>query len=194
MGTFEFAIDSGPRLTALAVSAALKDGDELFLAFRDQTSGGDVTGRYLFIRRSRCAVVRINKATTLSPSPHYNCRSAPAKPAAGPDPCGRDEMPNAATLTSQDCLRAAATTPTFPGLHAPSLHVDAAHGDPDRAPHGRGQDGRPRDRPGSRRPRRERVVATGTPEQVAGCAPLTRAFLRPHLRRPGRGLAEASAV
>ena len=52
VGAFEFAIDGRAlRLTALSGSATLKDGDELFLAFRDATTGAETydVGRYLFV-------------------------------------------------------------------------------------------------------------------------------------------------
>jgi len=81
VGTFEFAIDGRSlRLTALAVGAALKDGDELFLAFRDQTSGGETydVGRYLFVPFAGADaqyVLDFNKASNplCNYSPHYNC-------------------------------------------------------------------------------------------------------------------------
>lgn len=81
VGTFEFAIDGRRlRLTALAVSPTLKDGDELFLAFRDQTTGGETydVGRYLFVPFAGADVAYVldfNNATNplCNYSPHYNC-------------------------------------------------------------------------------------------------------------------------
>ncbi len=51
VGAFEFTVDGQAlRLTALATVAAPKKGDELFVAFRDATTGRDTyqVGRHLF--------------------------------------------------------------------------------------------------------------------------------------------------
>jgi uncharacterized protein (DUF1684 family) len=81
VGAFEFAIDGRAlRLTALAPGATLKDGDELFLAFRDGTTGGETydVGRYLFVPFAGADapyVLDFNKASNplCNYSPHYNC-------------------------------------------------------------------------------------------------------------------------
>jgi uncharacterized protein (DUF1684 family) len=81
VGTFEFVVDGQAlRLTALGVGAALKNGDELFLAFRDRTTGGETydVGRYLFVPFAGADaqyVLDFNKATNplCNYSPHYNC-------------------------------------------------------------------------------------------------------------------------
>ena len=81
VGTFEFTIDGRAlRLTALATSATLKNGDELFVAFRDATTGGETydVGRYLFIPfagADAAYVLDFNKASNplCNYSPHYNC-------------------------------------------------------------------------------------------------------------------------
>jgi uncharacterized protein len=80
VGTFEFSVDGKAlKLTALATSAALKDGDELFVAFRDATTGQETydVGRYLFIpfKGSAAYTLDFNLATNplCNYSPHYNC-------------------------------------------------------------------------------------------------------------------------
>jgi len=80
VGTFEFSIDGKPlRLTALATTASPKTGDELFVAFRDATTGGETydVGRYLFVPFAGAAayVLDFNLATNplCNYSPHYNC-------------------------------------------------------------------------------------------------------------------------
>jgi len=81
VGTFEFVAEGKPlRLTALAGAAAPKPGDELFVAFRDATTGRETyeVGRYLFIpfRGADAAyVLDFNLATNplCNYSPHYNC-------------------------------------------------------------------------------------------------------------------------
>jgi uncharacterized protein (DUF1684 family) len=81
VGAFEFAIDGRAlRLTALSGSAALKAGDELFLAFRDATTGGETydVGRYLFVPFAGADapyVLDFNKASNplCNYSAHYNC-------------------------------------------------------------------------------------------------------------------------
>ena len=81
VGAFEFTVDGKAlRLTALATVAAPKPGDELFVAFRDATTGGESyeVGRYLFIPFSGADasyVLDFNAATNplCNYSPHYNC-------------------------------------------------------------------------------------------------------------------------
>jgi uncharacterized protein len=81
VGTFEFTVDGAPlRLTALATGAAPKVGDELFVAFRDGTTGRETydVGRYLFIPfagSDDAYVLDFNKASNplCNYSPHYNC-------------------------------------------------------------------------------------------------------------------------
>jgi len=81
VGAFEFAIEGRPlRLTALAVGPTLKDGDELFVAFRDGTTGAETydVGRYLFVPFAGADakyVLDFNKASNplCNYSPHYNC-------------------------------------------------------------------------------------------------------------------------
>ena len=81
VGAFEFTVEGKAlRLTALATVAAPKPGDELFVAFRDATTGGESyeVGRYLFIPFSGADasyVLDFNAATNplCNYSPHYNC-------------------------------------------------------------------------------------------------------------------------
>jgi uncharacterized protein (DUF1684 family) len=81
VGAFEFTVNGQAlRLTALATAAAPTQGDELFVAFRDATTGRETyeVGRYLFIPyRSAGAehVLDFNLATNplCNYSPHYNC-------------------------------------------------------------------------------------------------------------------------
>jgi uncharacterized protein len=81
VGAFEFTIDGKAlRLTALATVAAPKPGDELFVAFRDATTGQETyeVGRYLFIPFSGADAsytLDFNLATNplCNYSPHYNC-------------------------------------------------------------------------------------------------------------------------
>ena len=81
VGTFEFAAEGRAlRLTALATIAAPKPGDELFVAFRDATTGRETyeVGRYLFIPFSGAHasyILDFNLATNplCNYSPHYNC-------------------------------------------------------------------------------------------------------------------------
>lgn len=79
VGTFEFSVQGKAlKLTALATSAALKDGDELFVAFRDATTGQETyeVGRYLFVPFKGAAyTLDFNLATNplCNYSPHYNC-------------------------------------------------------------------------------------------------------------------------
>ncbi len=80
-GAFEFALDGKAlRLTALASVPAPKQGDELFVAFRDGTTGRETyeVGRYLFIPfggTDAAYVLDFNLATNplCNYSPHYNC-------------------------------------------------------------------------------------------------------------------------
>jgi uncharacterized protein (DUF1684 family) len=81
VGAFEFAVEGKPlRLTALATMASPKDGDELFVAFRDATTGTETydIGRYLFVPfagAEAAYVLDFNKASNplCNYSPHYNC-------------------------------------------------------------------------------------------------------------------------
>jgi hypothetical protein len=85
VGIFRFAIDGAPlALTALAVSAAPKAGDELFVPFRDATTGVETyeVGRYLtlpFQRAGSPYVLDFNAATNplCNYSPYYNCPIPP---------------------------------------------------------------------------------------------------------------------
>lgn len=81
VGAFQFTVDGKAlRLTALATGAAPKQGDELFVAFRDATTGQETyeVGRYLFIPfggNDAAYVLDFNLATNplCNYSPHYNC-------------------------------------------------------------------------------------------------------------------------
>ncbi len=81
VGALEFTVDGQAlRLTALATVAAPKPGDELFVAFRDATTGQETyeVGRYLFIPfggNDAAYVLDFNLATNplCNYSPHYNC-------------------------------------------------------------------------------------------------------------------------
>jgi uncharacterized protein len=85
VGTFEFAVDGTPlRLTVLATGAAPKNGDELFVAFRDATTAQETydIGRYLFVPfagADAAYVLDFNLATNplCNYSPHYNCPIPP---------------------------------------------------------------------------------------------------------------------
>jgi uncharacterized protein len=85
VGTFEFDVDgTALRLTALATGATLKPGDELFVAFRDATTGQETydVGRYLFVPFAGADVAYLldfNLATNplCNYSPHYNCPIPP---------------------------------------------------------------------------------------------------------------------
>ncbi len=85
VGVFRFAIGgTAQALTALAVSAAPKEGDELFVPFRDATTGIDTyeVGRYLtlpFQRAGSPYVLDFNAATNplCNYSPYYNCPIPP---------------------------------------------------------------------------------------------------------------------
>ncbi len=84
-GTFEFVIDGKPqKLTALTVSATPKEGDDLFLAFRDATTGIETyeVGRYMTVRvgpPGAAYTLDFNGATNplCNYSPHYNCPIPP---------------------------------------------------------------------------------------------------------------------
>jgi hypothetical protein len=81
VGRFEFAIGRAAlRLMALATMASPREGDELFVAFRDATTGAETfgVGRYLFIPfagADASYVLDFNAATNplCNYSPHYNC-------------------------------------------------------------------------------------------------------------------------
>jgi uncharacterized protein len=81
VGTFEFSIAGKPqRLTALASEASPKQGAELFVAFRDATTGQETydVGRYLFVPFAGVdAAYALDFNLASNPlcnySPHYNC-------------------------------------------------------------------------------------------------------------------------
>ena len=81
VGAFEFTVDGKAlRLTVLATMAAPKPGDELFVAFRDATTGQETyeVGRYLFIPfggNDAAYVLDFNLASNplCNYSSHYNC-------------------------------------------------------------------------------------------------------------------------
>ncbi len=81
VGVFEFGVDGRAlRLTALSTGAAPKAGDELFVAFRDATTGKETyeVGRYLFVPFAGAGaayVLDFNAASNplCNYSPHYNC-------------------------------------------------------------------------------------------------------------------------
>jgi hypothetical protein len=85
VGVFRFAIDGTLlTLTALAVSAAPQAGDELFVPFRDATTGVETyeVGRYLtmpFRPSGSLYVLDFNAATNplCNYSPYYNCPIPP---------------------------------------------------------------------------------------------------------------------
>jgi hypothetical protein len=85
VGILRFAIDGAPlALTALAASAAPKPGDELFVPFRDATTGVETyeVGRYLtlpFQPAGSPYVLDFNAATNplCNYSPYYNCPIPP---------------------------------------------------------------------------------------------------------------------
>ena len=85
VGVFRFVIDGTPlALTALAVSAAPTAGDELFVPFRDTTTGVETyeVGRYLTLPFQQVGspyVLDFNVATNplCNYSPHYNCPIPP---------------------------------------------------------------------------------------------------------------------
>jgi uncharacterized protein (DUF1684 family) len=85
VGVFRFAIDgTALTLTALAVSPDPKAGDELFVPFRDATTGVETyeVGRYLtlpFQRAGSPYLLDFNAATNplCNYSPYYNCPIPP---------------------------------------------------------------------------------------------------------------------
>jgi hypothetical protein len=85
VGILRFAIDGTPlALTALALSAAPKPGDELFVPFRDATTGVETyeVGRYLtmpFQPAGSPYLLDFNAATNplCNYSPYYNCPIPP---------------------------------------------------------------------------------------------------------------------
>ncbi len=85
VGVFAFTVDGTPQtLTALAVSASPGTGDELFVPFRDATTGNESyeVGRYLmvaFLGPGASYVLDFNQATNplCNYSPHYNCPIPP---------------------------------------------------------------------------------------------------------------------
>jgi len=85
VGVFRFAIDgTALALTALAVSAVPKPGDELFVPFRDATTGLETyeVGRYLTLPLQRAGstyTLDFNAATNplCNYSPYYNCPIPP---------------------------------------------------------------------------------------------------------------------
>jgi len=85
VGIFHFEIDGKPQtLTALSLSTTPKAGDELFVPFRDATTGVETyeVGRFLFIpfaRPDAPYILDFNAATNplCNYSPHYNCPIPP---------------------------------------------------------------------------------------------------------------------
>jgi hypothetical protein len=81
VGSFAFALEGRAlRLTALATSAQPKKGEELFVPFRDETTGHEsyAVGRYLNVAFAGAAaeyLIDFNLATNpyCAYSPHYNC-------------------------------------------------------------------------------------------------------------------------
>ena len=84
-GTLTFTVDGAPhKLTALATAPVPGEGDELFVAFRDATTGVETyeVGRYLTVRVERPGTphtMDFNVATNplCNYSPHYNCPIPP---------------------------------------------------------------------------------------------------------------------
>jgi len=84
VGTLAFAVEGKPqKLTALAMLVNPKAGDELFVPFRDATTGTETydVGRYLMFPflAGRDYVLDFNSATNplCNYSPHYNCPIPP---------------------------------------------------------------------------------------------------------------------
>jgi uncharacterized protein (DUF1684 family) len=84
VGTLAFAVaGKAQKLTALAMSVSPKAGDELFVPFRDATTGTETydVGRYLMFpcQAVREYVLDFNSATNplCNYSPHYNCPIPP---------------------------------------------------------------------------------------------------------------------
>lgn len=84
-GTLAFTVDGQPRtLTGLSATPVPGAGDELFVPFRDATTGKETyeVGRYLTVRVEPAGaplVVDFNEATNplCNYSPHYNCPIPP---------------------------------------------------------------------------------------------------------------------
>lgn len=84
-GTLVFTLDGQPqRLTALALTPTPEPGGELFVAFRDRTTGTETyaVGRYLFLTAAPAGApqpIDFNLATNplCNYSPHYNCPIPP---------------------------------------------------------------------------------------------------------------------
>lgn len=91
VGTLTFTVDGKTqRLTALSVTAAPKPGDELFVPFRDATTGVETyeVGRYLTPRLEKPGTplaMDFNAATNplCNYSPHYNCPIPPKENVLG---------------------------------------------------------------------------------------------------------------
>jgi uncharacterized protein (DUF1684 family) len=85
VGTFRFEIDgAAQQLTALAMTATVAAGDDLFVPFRDATTGTESyeVGRYLELKAladPAAYVLDFNEATNplCNYSPHYNCPIPP---------------------------------------------------------------------------------------------------------------------
>jgi len=84
-GTLAFTVDRQPRtLTGLSATPVPGAGDELFVPFRDATTGKETyeVGRYLTVRVEPAGtpyIVDFNEATNplCNYSPHYNCPIPP---------------------------------------------------------------------------------------------------------------------
>ena len=84
-GTFEFSVaGTAQRLVALASSAVPEPGEELFIPFRDATTGKETydIGRYLSVEyegEGEGHLLDFNTATNplCNYSPHYNCPLPP---------------------------------------------------------------------------------------------------------------------
>lgn len=84
-GTLAFTLDGQPqRLTVLALTPTPEPGSELFVAFRDRTTGTETydVGRYLFLKAAPTGApqpIDFNLATNplCNYSPHYNCPIPP---------------------------------------------------------------------------------------------------------------------
>jgi len=84
VGTLAFAVEgTQQKLTVLSMSVSPKAGDELFVPFRDATTGTETydVGRYLMFpfQAGRDYVLDFNTATNplCNYSPHYNCPIPP---------------------------------------------------------------------------------------------------------------------
>ena len=84
-GTLAFTLDGQPqRLTVLSLTPTPEPGSELFVAFRDKTTGTETyeVGRYLFPKAAAAGAPQpldFNQATNplCNYSPHYNCPIPP---------------------------------------------------------------------------------------------------------------------